>query len=144
MGVTPESQIHHLKEALEEDSPKRKLPLYLLILFVLFVAAGALIYGYFYRDLPRCSDESIQILLNENLRSNESLINDSQTLEFANFKQTSQDGVQRNCMVDLVTNKVGYRVSYRIMNELQKQSVYGRIFGVANYVVIVQGVELAQ
>lgn len=144
MGVTPENQIHHLKEALEEDSPKRKLPQYFLMLFVLFVAACALIYSYFYRDLPRCADESIQILLNENLRSNESLINDSQTLEFSDFKQASQDGVQRNCTVYLVTNQGRYRVGYRIMNELQKQSVYERIFGVAQYAVMVQGVELTQ
>ena len=144
MDTSPESKIHHLKEALEENSPRNKIPQLLLILFVATVGILSLIYTYHFRDLPKCKDEEIQILLNENLRSNESLINHSQTLAFDRFNQISQDDANRSCSVNLMTSQGNYVITYQIINELGRQSVFSRIYGAVRYVVVVQGAKLIQ
>ena len=144
MDTLPESQIHHLKESLEESSPKNKLPQLLLILFVVAVGILSLIYAYHFRDLPKCKDETIQIMLNENLRSNEALINHSQTLAFDQFNQINQDDTQRSCSVNLRTSQGSYLITYQIVNDLGQQSVVNRIFGSVKYVVVVQDAKLIQ
>ena len=88
MTQIPENQIHHLKESLEENSFKKKVPWILLIGFLLLVAAGGLTYTYHYRDLPKCQDEAVQILLNQNIRSNETLDRKSTRLNSSHMSES--------------------------------------------------------
>jgi hypothetical protein len=83
-------------------------------------------------------------MLNENLRSNEALINHSQTLAFDQFNQINQDNAQRSCSVNLRTSQGSYLITYQIVNELGQQSVVNRIFGSVRYIVVVQGAKLIQ
>ena len=76
----PEEQIHHLKEAMAEDSFRNKIPMLALFIFILLAIFGATLYSYYHRDLPKCSDENVQIMLNQSIRGNDQLINGATTI----------------------------------------------------------------
>jgi len=72
----------HLKEVQGYSSFKNKAPQYALLIFIILVIVGAIVHTYFFRDLPKCRDENIQILPNRDLRYDGRLLNNSQTLAF--------------------------------------------------------------
>lgn len=144
MIPTPQNQIHHLKESLEENSFKRKTPWILLLAFLVLVAIGSLAYVFQYRDLPKCQDEAVQILLNENIRNNEGLIQNSQTLAFNGFKEVVHDQSQRSCNVTLITNQSNYSVAYLVINDLSQKNWLSRFTGTVNYSVMIEKIEIAQ
>jgi cell division protein FtsL len=144
MIPTPKNEIHHLKESLEETSFKRKAPLILLLTFLVLVAVGSLAYVYQYRDLPKCQDEAVQILLNQNIRNNEGLIQNSQTLAFNGFKEVTHNQSQRSCNVTLITNQSNYSVVYLVVNDLSQKNGLSRFIGTVNYSVIIEKIEITQ
>ena len=140
----PQNQIHHLKESLEENSFKRKVPLILLLAFLVLVALGSLVYVYQYRDLPRCQDEAVQILLNQNIRNNEGLIQNSQTLAFNGFKEVMHKQSQRSCNVTLITNQSNYSVAYFVVSDLSQKNWLSRLTGAVDYSVMIEKIEPTQ
>ena len=144
MIPTPQNQIHHLKESLEENSFKRKVPLILLLAFLVLVALGSLVYVYQYRDLPRCQDEAVQILLNQNIRNNEGLIQNSQTLAFNGFKEVMHKQSQRSCNVTLITNQSNYSVAYFVVSDLSQKNWLSRMTGIVDYSVMIEKIEPTQ
>jgi len=144
MTPTPQNEIHHLKESVEENSFKRKVPLILLLAFLLLVAIGSLAYVYQYRDLPRCQDEAVQILLNQNIRNNEGLIQNSQTLAFNGFKEVMHTQSQRSCNMTLITNQSNYSVAYLVVSDLSQKNWLSRFIGIVNYSVIIEKIEITQ
>jgi len=144
MTPTPQNEIHHLKESLEETSFKRKVPLILLLTFLVLVAVGSLAYVYQYRDLPNCQDEAVQILLNQNIRNNEGIIQNSQTLAFNGFKEAMHNQSQRSCNVTLITNQSNYSVEYLVVNDLSQKNWLSRFTGTVNYSVIIEKIEITQ
>jgi len=144
MTLTPQNEIHHLKESLEENSFKRKVPLILLLAFLLLVAIGSLAYVYQYRDLPRCQDEAVQILLNQNIRNNEGLIQNSQTLAFNEFKEVMHKQSQRSCNVTLITNQSNYSVAYFVLSDLSQKNWLSRLTGTVDYSVMIYKIEPTQ
>jgi cell division protein FtsL len=144
MIPTPQNQIHHLKESLEENSFKRKVPLILLLAFLVLVALGSLVYVYQYRDLPRCQDEAVQILLNQNIRNNEGLIQNSQTLAFNGFKEVMHKQSQRSCNVTLITNQSNYSVAYFVVSDLSQKNWLSRLTGTVDYSVMIEKIEPTQ
>ncbi len=144
MTQIPEKEIHHLKESLEDDSFKKKIPWLLLLAFLLLVTVGALVYVYHYRDLPKCQDEAVQILLNQNIRSNEALIQHSQTLAFNSFKEISHNDAQRSCVATLVTNQGNYFVAYLVVDDLVQKNWFSRFVGAVEYSVAIEKIQLSQ
>jgi len=144
MTPTPQNEIHHLKESLEENSFKRKVPLILLLAFLVLVALGSLVYVYQYRDLPRCQDEAVQILLNQNIRNNEGLIQNSQTLAFNGFKEVMHKQSQRSCNVTLITNQSNYSVAYFVVSDLSQKNWLSRLTGTVDYSVMIEKIEPTQ
>jgi len=144
MTPTPQNEIHHLKESVEENSFKRKVPLILLLAFLLLVAIGSLAYVYQYRDLPRCQDEAVQILLNQNIRNNEGLIQNSQTLAFNGFKEVMHTQSQRSCNMTLITNQSNYSVAYLVVSDLSQKNWLSRFIGTVNYSVIIEKIAITQ
>ena len=144
MKPIPQNEIHHLKESLEENSFKRKVPLILLLAFLLLVAIGSLAYVYQYRDLPRCQDEAVQILLNQNIRNNEGLIQNSQTLAFNGFKEVMHTQSQRSCNMTLITNQSNYSVAYLVVSDLSQKNWLSRFIGTVNYSVIIEKIAITQ
>ena len=140
----PQNQIHHLKESLEENSFKRKVPLILLLAFLVLVALGSLVYVYQYRDLPRCQDEAVQILLNQNIRNNEGLVQNSQTLAFNGFKEVMHKQSQRSCNVTLITNQSNYSVAYFVVSDLSQKNWLSRLTGTVDYSVMIEKIEPTQ
>lgn len=144
MTQLPENQIHHLKESLEENSFQKKIPWLVLLSFIVLVIVGSLIYVYQYRDLPKCQDESVQILLNQNIRSNEVLIQGSQTLAFEDFRENSHANAQRSCVASLITDRGKYLVSYQVQNNLIEKNWISRFTGAVDYSVVVEKTEPIQ
>ena len=144
MTKVPENQIHHLKESLEESSFQKKIPWLLLLSFIFLVIVSSLIYVYQYRDLPKCQDESVQILLNQNIRSNEALIQGSQTIAFEDFRENSHGSAQRSCIASLITNRGKYLVSYQVQNDLIEKNWISRFTGAVGYLVVVEKTEPSQ
>jgi hypothetical protein len=138
-NLQPKKGAHNLPEGLEGDSFKRKIPLFLLILFVLLVASGGLIYNYFTRDLPECKDEYIQILLNQDIRNNETLIQDSRTLAFNDISEVSHLNGVRICTTSLLTSQDIYLVGYQVLNrEMEQDTIWKRLMGPTDYSVKIE------
>jgi len=144
MKPTPQNEIHHLMESLEENSFKRKVPLILLLAFLVLVTVGSLAYVYQYRDLPKCQDEAVQILLNQNIRSNEGLIQNAQTLAFNGFKEIMHNQSQRSCNVTLITNQSNFSVAYLVINDLSQKNWLSRFTDTVDYSVIIEKIEITQ
>jgi len=136
----PPSEIHHLKEAQGDSSFKNKVPQYLLLIFIVLVILGAIVHTYFFRDLPKCRDENIQILLNRDLRNNEQLLNHSQTLAFGQFQEKSHNDVQRDCSTELLTNAGTYLIQYRVINNSGEQDFFQRLFAAVDYSIALESV----
>ena len=138
-NLQPKKGAHNLPEGQEGDSFKRKIPLFLLILFVLLVASGGLIYNYFTRDLPECKDEYIQILLNQDIRNNETLIQDSRTLAFNDISEVSHRNGVRICTTNLLTSQDIYLVGYQVLNrEMEQDTIWKRLMGPTDYSVKIE------
>ena len=144
MTQIPENQIHHLKESLEENSFKKKVPWILLFAFLLLVIAVALTYTYHYRDLPKCQDEAVQILLNQNIRSNEALIQNSRTLAFEGIKEISQNHDQRFCRANLITSQGNFLVAYLVQNDLIEKNWMNKFLGKVEYSISIEKIEPTQ
>lgn len=144
MGQLSNNQIHHLKESLEEDSYRKKIPWLLLAGFVLLMVVGALIHTYYYRDLPKCQDESVQILLNKNLRSNETLIGNARTQAFDQIREVSHDASQRSCVATLITTQGNYAITYLVVNDVAEKSWLSRFVGEIQYSVVMEKIGLIQ
>ena len=129
----PPSEIYHLKESQRDSSFKNKAPQYLLLIFILLVIVSAIVHTYFFRGLPKCRDENIQILLNRDLRNNEKSLNNSQTLAFGQFQEKSHTDVQRDCSAELLTNAGTYLIQYRVINNSGKQDFFQRLFSAVDY-----------
>lgn len=136
----PSREIRHLKEAQGNSSFKNKVPQFALLIFIILVIVGAIVHTYFFRDLPKCRDENIQILLNQNLRNNELLLNDSQTLAFGQFQEKSHNDVQRDCSAELLTNAGTYLIQYRVINNSGKQNFFQRLFSAVDYSIALESV----
>jgi len=136
----PPSEMHHLKEAQGDSSFKNKAPQYALLIFIVLVIIGAITHTYFFRDLPKCRDENIQILLNRDLRSNEQLLNNSQTLAFGQFQEKSHSDVQRDCSAELLTNAGTYLIQYQVINNSGKQNFFQRLFSAVDYSIALESV----
>ena len=136
----PPSEIHHLKEAQEDSSFKSKAPWYALLAFIVLVAVGAIVHTYYFKDLPKCRDENIQILLNNNLRNNEQLLNNSQTLAFGQFQEKSHSAIQRDCSAELLTNAETYLIQYRVINNAGEQNFFQRLFSSVDYSIALESV----
>jgi hypothetical protein len=132
---SPQDQVHHLKESLEESSLKQKAPQFALLIFILLVIAGALVHAYYFRDLPKCGDENIQILLNQELRNNERLLNNSQTVAFGQFNEISHNEVQRECSAELLTTAGTYLIRYQINGNSGGENLIKRLFSKIDYLV---------
>jgi hypothetical protein len=144
MTPTPQNQIHHLKESLEANSFKRKVPLILLLVFLVLVAVGSLAYVYQYRDLPKCQDEAVQILLNQNIRNNEGLIQNAQTIAFNAFREIMHNQSQRSCNVTLITNQGNFSVAYLVVNNLSQKNWLSRFTDTVDYSVMIEKIEITQ
>ena len=116
----------------------------MLLAFLVLVAIGSLAYVYQYRDLPKCQDEAVQILLNQNIRNNEGLIQNSQTLAFNGFKEVMHDHSQRSCNVTLITNQSNYSVAYLVINDLSQKNWLSRLTGIVDYSVMIEKIEITQ
>ena len=136
----PPSEIHHLKEAQRDSSFKNKVPQYLLLIFIILVILSAIVHTYFFRDLPKCRDENIQILLNRDLRNNEQLLNNAQTLAFGQFREKSHNDVQRDCSTELLTNAGTYLIQYRVINNSGEQDFFQRLFAAVDYSIALESV----
>lgn len=132
----PQDEIHQLKESLEESSLKKKAPQFALLIFILLAITGALVHTYYFRDLPKCRDENIQILLNQELRNNEQLLSHSQTLAFGQFNEISHNEVQRECSVELLTSAGTYLVRYQVIGNSGGQNLIKRLFSKIDYLVL--------
>ena len=118
-----------------------KIPSFLLSLFVLLIALGGLFYNYYTRDLPECNDEYIQILLNQEIRNHEALIQDSRTLAFNNISEVSHRNGVRICFANLLTSQGNYSVGYQVVNrEMEKDTVWQRLTGPTDYSVKIESV----
>ena len=136
----PPSEIHHLKEAQGNSSFKNKVPQYALLIFIILVIVAAIVHTYFFRDLPKCRDENIQILLNQDLRNNEQLLNNSQTLAFGQFQEKFHNDVQRDCSTELLTNAGTYLIQYQVINNSGKQNFFQRLFSAVDYSIALESV----
>jgi len=138
-NLQPKKGVHNFPEGLEGDSFKRKIPPFLLMLFVLFVASGGLVYNYFTRDLPECKDEYIQILLNQDIRNNETLIQDSRTLAFNDISEVSHRNGVRICSTNLLTSQDIYLAGYQVLNlEMEQYTIWRRLMGPTDYSVKIE------
>ena len=116
-----------------------KTPSLLLGLFVLLLASGGLFYNYYTRDLPECKDEYIQILLNQEIRNHETLIQDSRTLAFNNISEVSHRNGERICSTNLLTTQSTYSVGYQVVNrEMEQDTIWQRLTGPTDYSVKVE------
>jgi len=116
-----------------------KTPSLLLGLFVLLVASGGLFYSYYTRDLPECKDEYIQILLNQEIRNNEPLIQDSRSLAFNDISEMSHRDVARICSTNLLTTQGTYSVGYQVVNQaMEKDTIWQRLTGPTDYSVKIE------
>lgn len=140
MTQMPREQIHHLKESLEEDSFRKRIPWYLMVALVLIMVIVALIYAYNYRGLPSCQDESVQILLNQNIRSNEALIQNSRTQAFQKIKEVSHDNHQRSCTTALITTDGNFSIAYLVINDLNETNWLSRLTGAVQYSVLIKNI----
>lgn len=140
MTQMPREQIHHLKESLEEDSFRKRIPWYLMVALVLIMVIVALIYAYNYRGLPSCQDESVQILLNQNIRSNEALIQNSRTQAFQKIKEVSHDNHQRSCTAALITTDGNFSIAYLVINDLNETNWLSRLTGAVQYSVLIKNI----
>ena len=136
----PPSEIHHLKEAQGNSSFKNKVPQYALLIFIILVIVAAIVHTYFFRDLPKCRDENIQILLNQDLRNNEQLLNNSQTLAFGQFQEKFHNDVQRDFSTELLTNAGTYLIQYQVINNSGKQNFFQRLFSAVDYSIALESV----
>ncbi|QWE25067.1 hypothetical protein FD977_02055 [Polynucleobacter sp. AP-Elch-400A-B2] len=119
-----------------------KIPRLLLGLFVLLLASGGLFYSYYTRDLPECKDEYIQILLNQEIRNNETLIQESRTLAFNNIVEVSHRNGVRTCFTNLLTSQGTYSIGYQVVNrEMEKDTVWRRLTGPTDYSVKIESVK---
>lgn len=141
MTKLPENQIHHLKESLEENALRAKIPWIMLSGFILLVIVGILTYSYIYRDLPKCQDEAVQILLNQNIRSNEVLIQNSRTLAFEGVRESAHNNQQRFCIANLITNQGNYHVNYLVQDDLIEKSWLSRLTGAVQYSVAIEKIQ---
>jgi hypothetical protein len=116
-----------------------KIPSLLLGLFVLLIASGGLFYSYYTRDLPECKDEYIQILLNQEIRNHEALIQDSRTLSFNNIAEVSHRDGMRICSTNLLTTQGTYAVGYQVVNrEMENDAIWQRLTGPTDYSVKIE------
>ena len=116
-----------------------KTPSLLLGLFVLLIASGGLFYSYYTRDLPECKDEYIQILLNQEIRNHEALIQDSRTLSFNNIAEVSHRDGMRICSTNLLTTQGTYAVGYQVVNrEMENDTIWQRLTGPTDYSVKIE------
>jgi len=121
-----------------------KTPSLLLSLFVLLLASGGLFYSYYTRDLPDCKDEYIQILLNQEIRNNESLIQDSRTLAFNGISEISHRNGARICSANLLTTQSTYSVGFQVVNQgMEEDTIWQRLTGPTNYSVKIEYVRKA-
>jgi len=121
-----------------------KTPSLLLGLFVLLLALGGLFYSYYTRDLPECKDEYIQILLNQEIRNHETLIQDSRTLAFNDILEVSHRNGVRICYANLLTSQDTYSVGYQVVNrEMEKDTIWQRLTGPTDYSVMIEYVRQA-
>ena len=141
MTKLPENQIHHLKESLEENALRAKIPWIMLLSFILLAIVGILIYSYNYRDLPKCQDEAVQILLNQNIRSNEVLIQNSRTLAFEGSRESTHNNQQRFCIANLITNQGNYQVNYLVQDDLIEKGWLSRLTGAVQYSVAIEKIQ---
>ena len=137
----PEEQIHHLKEAMAEDSFRSKIPAIALAIFILLVIIGATLYSYDHRDLPKCNDENIQIMLNQSIRSNEQLINGAATIAFERITELASEKRIRTCQTKLLTSKLSYLVRYQVENQTKNPTFFTTLFGEVDYSVEILGVD---
>lgn len=128
----------HLKEVIKDSTFKNKIPQFGLLLFIVLVVVSAIVHTYFFKDLPKCRDETIQILLNKDLRNNEQLLNHSQTLAFGQFQEKSNNGVERNCSAELLTNAGVYLIQYRVINNSENQDFFQRLFSAADFSIALE------
>lgn len=119
-----------------------KAPWYGLLIFIVLVVVSAIVHTYYFRDLPKCRDENIQILLNNKLRNNEQLLNNSQTLAFGQFQEKSHNAVQRDCSAELLTNAGTYLILYKVINDSGEQSFFQRLFAPVDYSISLESVKL--
>ena len=116
-----------------------KIPRLLLGLFVLLLASGGLFYSYYTRDLPECKDEYIQILLNQEIRNHEALIQDSRTLAFNDIAELSHRNGVRICSTNLLTSQGIYSIGYQVVNpEMGRETIWQRLMGPTDYSVKVE------
>ena len=116
-----------------------KISSLLLGLFVLLIASGGLFYSYYTRDLPECKDEYIQILLNQEIRNHEALIQDSRTLSFNNIAEVSHRDGMRICSTNLLTTQGTYAVGYQVVNrEMENDTIWQRLTGPTDYSVKIE------
>jgi hypothetical protein len=119
-----------------------KIPSLLLGLFVLLLASGGLFYSYYTRDLPECKDEYIQILLNQEIRNNETLIQESRTLAFNNIVEVSHRNGVRICSTNLLTSQGIYSIGYQVVNpEVGRDTIWQRLMGPTDYSVKIESVK---
>ena len=138
----PEEQIHHLKEAMAEDSFRNKMPMLALFIFILLAIAGASLYSYYHRDLPKCSDENVQIMLNQSIRGNDQLINGATTIAFNQIAELASEKTIRSCQTKLITSKLSYLVRYHVVNEEKNPTFFNTVFGKVDYSVEILGIDL--
>jgi len=116
-----------------------KPPSLLLGLFVLLLASGGLFYNYYTRDLPECKDEYVQILLNQEIRNHETLIQDSRTLAFNDISEVSHRNGARICSANLLTTQSTYSVGYQVVNQaMEKYTIWQRLTGPTDYSVKIE------
>lgn len=137
--VAPE-EVHHLKGVREGSPFKNNVPWVVLIIFIVMAGISAIIHTYFFRDLPKCRDENIQILVNRELRNNEQLLNKAQTLAFGEFKEKSHSEVQRDCSAELLTNAGTYLIQYRVINNSGGQNFFQHLFSQVDYSIALESV----
>jgi hypothetical protein len=116
-------------------SQKNKGPQIALLIFILLVIVGALVHTYYFRDLPKCSDENIQIPLNQALRNHEQLLSNSQTLAFGQFNEISHTAVLRQCSAELLTTTGEYLIGYQVIDNAGDQHFFQRFFSKVDYSV---------
>ena len=141
MAQIPESQMHHLKESLEEDSFRRRIPPFFLAGLILLIVVGALVNVYYYRDLPKCQDESVQILLNKNIRSNEALIQNARTQAFEQIRELSHSDSSRSCAATLITTDGNYAITYVVVNDVIEKNLLSKFVDAVQYSVEIQKIE---
>ena len=113
-----------------------------LLIFILLAIFGATLYSYFHRDLPKCSDENVQIMLNQSIRGNDQLINGATTIAFNQITELAGDKTVRSCQTKLVTSKLSYLVRYQVVNQTRNPTFFNTLFGKVDYSVEILGVDL--